>query len=86
MKKGRKPTRLTNIDALAKGGGNIAIGRIGSIRWTATAADGSQSLAMLVRRPRETWPVPPYRLYYRKTETALEVIRIYHQSRRPLEG
>jgi len=37
-------------------------------------------------REVETWPVPPYRLYYRKTETALEVIRIYHQSRRPLEG
>jgi plasmid stabilization system protein ParE len=33
----------------------------------------------------QTWPVPPYRLYYRMSNEALEVVRVYHQARRPLE-
>ena len=32
-----------------------------------------------------TWPVPPYRIYYRKTATELQVLRVYHQARRPIE-
>lgn len=32
-----------------------------------------------------TWPVPPYRIYYRKNVDRLEVIRVYHQARRPIE-
>lgn len=32
-----------------------------------------------------TWPVPPYRIYYRKSADRLEVIRVYHQARRPIE-
>jgi len=31
------------------------------------------------------WPIPPYRLYYREREDAFEVVRVYHQSRRPIE-
>jgi hypothetical protein len=37
-----------------KGGGDVTIGRIGPVRCAAAAADGDQSLAMLVRRPRES--------------------------------
>ena len=33
----------------------------------------------------QTWPVPPYRLYYRIGDEALEVVRVYHQARRPIE-
>ena len=32
-----------------------------------------------------TWPVPPYRIYYRKSSEVLEVVRVYHQARRPIE-
>jgi hypothetical protein len=54
MSKRKKPTRFENIDALVTGGGDISIGRIGPVRCAATASDGDQSLAMLVRRPRES--------------------------------
>ena len=36
------------------------------------------------RRVR-TWPVPPYRVYYREQGDAFEVVRVYHQARRPIE-
>ena len=32
-----------------------------------------------------TWPVPPYRIYYRKSADVFEVVRVYHQARRPIE-
>lgn len=32
-----------------------------------------------------TWPVPPYRLYYRLLPDQLDVLRVYHQARRPIE-
>ena len=54
MKNEKKPARFANIDALVKSGGDITIGRIGPVRCAAAAADGDQSLAMLVRRPRES--------------------------------
>ncbi|MGE0643839.1 MAG: hypothetical protein AB7P24_09220 [Nitrospira sp.] len=54
MKRGNRPARFTNIDALVKSGGEVTIGRIGPVRCGATAADEDQSLAMLVRRPGES--------------------------------
>ncbi len=36
-------------------------------------------------RSVRSWPVPPYRLYYRTTTEELQVVRVYHQSRRPIE-
>ena len=36
-------------------------------------------------RPVHMWPVPPYRIYYRKHVDLFEVIRVYHQARRPIE-
>ena len=36
------------------------------------------------RRVR-TWPIPPYRVYYRERPDVFEVVRVYHQSRRPIE-
>ena len=32
-----------------------------------------------------TWPVPPYRIYYRKTSDQFQIVRVYHQARRPIE-
>jgi toxin ParE1/3/4 len=31
-----------------------------------------------------SWPVPPLRVFYRREEGELQILRIYHQSRRPL--
>ena len=31
-----------------------------------------------------SWPVPPFRIFYRRETDQLRVLRIYHQSRRPL--
>lgn len=32
-----------------------------------------------------TWSHPPYRVYYRISSDELQVIRVYHQARRPIE-
>lgn len=45
---------MKNIEALINDGGDITIGRIAGIDCAATAADGHNALAMLVRRDGET--------------------------------
>lgn len=45
---------MKNIEALIDDGGDITVGPIGPIRCAATAADGHNALAMLVRRDGET--------------------------------
>jgi hypothetical protein len=45
---------MKNIEALIEDGGDITVGAMGSIECTATAADGHNALAMLVRRDGET--------------------------------
>ncbi|HET8699808.1 MAG TPA: hypothetical protein VFO94_20150 [Gammaproteobacteria bacterium] len=43
-----------NIESLIDGNGEITVGRVGSIRCVASAADEDQCLAMLKRRPGES--------------------------------
>lgn len=31
-----------------------------------------------------SWPLPPYRVYYRRRDGVLEILRLYHQARRPI--
>lgn len=50
----------------------------------ASAFEGREVVLRDGRRVR-TWPVPPYRIYYREREEVFEVLRIYHQARRPIE-
>jgi len=45
---------MKNIEALIADGGDITLGRIGSIECAVTAADDHNALAMLVRRDGET--------------------------------
>lgn len=33
-----------------------------------------------------SWPIPPYRLYYRRNNDLLEVVRFFHMARRPISG
>jgi plasmid stabilization system protein ParE len=32
-----------------------------------------------------TWPVSPYRIYYRIRAEQFQVVRVYHQARNPIE-
>ena len=50
----RANVHMKNIEALIDDGGDITIGAIGSIPCAATAADGHNAMAMLVRREGET--------------------------------
>jgi hypothetical protein len=36
-------------------------------------------------REVQTWPLYPYRIYYWVRGDTVEILRIYHQARRPLE-
>ena len=45
---------MKNIEALIAEGGDITIGAIHPVECVATAADGSNAIAMLVRRDGET--------------------------------
>lgn len=38
------------------------------------------------RRVVRSWPLHPYRIYYRRVQGGIEIIRIYHQARRPIES
>lgn len=45
---------MKNIEALIDDGGDITVGPIGAIECAASAADGHNALALLVRREGET--------------------------------
>tara|TARA_Y100000588_G_C13794908_1_gene728291 strand:- start:493 stop:654 length:162 start_codon:yes stop_codon:yes gene_type:complete len=47
--------KLENIELLIDGSGEITIGRVGPVSCAATASDEDQCLAMLVRRPEESF-------------------------------
>ena len=51
------------------------------------ASGGVEGREVTLRDGRrvQTWPVPPYRIYYRKTGEVFQVVRVYHQARRPIE-
>jgi len=51
----------------------------------ASGAFEGRTVALRDGRQVQAWPIPPYRLYYRMSDEALEVVRVYHQARRPIE-
>jgi hypothetical protein len=51
----RRASRWGNIDCLIQGGGDVTLGQVGPIECAATAADGDQMLAALVRRKGESF-------------------------------
>jgi hypothetical protein len=52
-----KPSRaLANIQAVIDGGGQIMVGTIVPIKNAAVAHDGTKTLAMLKRKPKESIP------------------------------
>lgn len=47
--------KFGHIEMLIDGSGEITIGRVGPVRCAATACDEDQCLAMLARRPGESF-------------------------------
>lgn len=45
---------MKNVEALIEDGGEVTLGAIGCVECAATAVDGHNALAMLVRRDGET--------------------------------
>lgn len=70
---------MKNIEALIQDGGDITLGRLHPIECAATAADGHNAIAMLVRRDGETLNALLKRLdraigrYYEDGETVDEI-------------
>lgn len=51
----------------------------------ATEAFTGREVVLRDGRRVRTWPVPPHRIYYRRQGDLFEVVRVYHQARRPIE-
>jgi plasmid stabilization system protein ParE len=45
--------------------------------------DGPETKLISGERVR-SWPVPPVRVYYQRSQTGILVVRVYHQSRNPI--
>jgi plasmid stabilization system protein ParE len=70
----RNPTAAANLDA--------EIGRCVD-RLAAQEFDGPISRLRSGAVVR-SWAVPPFRIYYQRHPSELLVLRVYHQSRRPI--
>jgi len=55
------------------------------IGMLASGVMAGQEVLLRDGRRVHTWPVPPYRIYYRKSSEVFQVVRVYHQARRPIE-
>ena len=70
----RNPTAAANLDAdIAKGIDRLAAQEFdGPVSWLRSGA-----------RVR-SWAVPPFRIYYQRHPGELLIVRVYHQTRRPI--
>jgi plasmid stabilization system protein ParE len=57
----------------------------GIIRQLADGELKGPEIALRTGRRVRRWSVPPYWIYYRRTEQRTVVLRVYHQARWPLE-
>lgn len=53
-------------------------------RIAAGELDGPETTLRTGQQVR-SWPVHPFRIYYRKVDGVLHVIRLHHHARRPIE-
>jgi plasmid stabilization system protein ParE len=70
----RNPTAAANLDAeiercIARLAGREFDGPVSRLRSGATVL---------------SWAIPPFRIYYQRHSDELLVVRVYHQSRRPI--
>jgi plasmid stabilization system protein ParE len=80
----------TLIDfSLERFGEETAVGYVDPLERTLEALgrgdfEGPELRIASRARPVRRWPVPPYWLYYERTDSELRVLRIYHGAREPL--
>ena len=53
-------------------------------RVAAREFEGPECQLRSTRERVRSWPARPYRIYYRREDDTLIVLRIYHSSRRPI--
>jgi plasmid stabilization system protein ParE len=53
-------------------------------RLAAREFEGPESALRITGERVRSWPVRPYRIYYRRDGENLMVLRIYHSARRPI--
>lgn len=46
--------------------------------------DGPEGVLRTTGERVRSWPVRPYRIYYRRDGETLVILRIYHSARRPI--
>ncbi len=56
------------------------------IRLLASGVVEGPQVCLRDGRQVSSWPVAPYRVYYRRQGQVFEVVRVYHQARRPIES
>ena len=62
------------------------LSRFGEVTQTiASGLIGGREVVLKDGRPAQRWPMPPYTIYYRKEGNGVEVLRVYHHARRPIE-
>ena len=76
----------TAVDFLVGRNPPAAVQLVDGIRLLVSQlAEGEFDGPVQILRSGETvrsWPLPPFRLYYQRTDEVLLVVRIYHQARR----
>ncbi len=45
-----------------------------------------REVLLLDGRTCQAWSLSPYRIYYRRYADSIEILRLYHQARRPIEA
>lgn len=64
----------------------VMLARIdGVIQRLAAGELHGPEVRLLDGRRLQTWSVSPYRISYRRTARRTVIVRVYHQSRRPIE-
>jgi plasmid stabilization system protein ParE len=53
-------------------------------RLASNEFEGPESELRVTHERVRSWPVRPYRIYYRREADTLVVLRIYHAARRPI--
>jgi plasmid stabilization system protein ParE len=71
----RSPTAATNLDSAI----SVCIGRLAHGEFDGTASR-LRSGALV-----QSWPIPPFRIYYQRRPAELLILRVYHQAREPIE-
>ena len=57
---------------------------LGVVKRLAAGRFEGQTQRLTTGEVVHSWPVPPFRIYYQRHPDELLIVRVYHQSRRPI--